>query len=103
MKKILGILALGLFLSTNTTMASEEVKFDIVHKNEIFIEDTLLTHLIYDGDDSVKVSVGSILQKFQSDDSDLFQEIRIRAGSLGYNYSKLYLKNNAEMNILYTR
>ena len=36
MKKILGILALGLFLSTNTTMASEEVKFDIVHKNEIY-------------------------------------------------------------------
>ena len=36
MKKILGILALGLFLSTNITMASEEVKFDIVHKNEIY-------------------------------------------------------------------
>ena len=26
----------GLFLSTNATMATEEVKFDIVHENEIY-------------------------------------------------------------------
>ena len=36
MKKLLGILVSILFLSTNTTMATEEVKFDIVHKNEIY-------------------------------------------------------------------
>ena len=36
MKKLLVILALGLFLSTNATMATEEVKFDIVHKNEVY-------------------------------------------------------------------
>jgi hypothetical protein len=36
MKKLLGLLALGLFLSTNATMATEEVKFDIVHKNEVY-------------------------------------------------------------------
>ena len=32
----LSILVSILFLSTNTTMATEEVKFDIVHKNEIY-------------------------------------------------------------------
>ena len=36
MKKLLGILVSILFLSTNTTMATEEVKFDIVYKNEIY-------------------------------------------------------------------
>ena len=36
MKKLLTILVLGLLLSTNDTMANEEVKFDIVHKNEIY-------------------------------------------------------------------
>ena len=36
MKKLSGILALCLFLSTNATMATEEVKFDIVQKNEIY-------------------------------------------------------------------
>jgi len=36
MKKLLGILVSILFLSTNTTMATEEVKFDIVHKNKIY-------------------------------------------------------------------
>ena len=36
MKKLLGILVSILFLSTNTTMASEEVKFDIVNKNEVY-------------------------------------------------------------------
>ena len=36
MKKLSGILAICLFLITNATMASEEVKFDIVHKNEIY-------------------------------------------------------------------
>ena len=36
MKKILVILVFSLFLSTNVTMATEEVKFDIVHKNEIY-------------------------------------------------------------------
>ena len=36
MKKLSGILALCLFLSTNATMASEEVKFDIVNKNEVY-------------------------------------------------------------------
>ena len=36
MKKLLRILVSVLFLSTNTTMATEEVKFDIVHENEIY-------------------------------------------------------------------
>ena len=36
MKNILSILVLGLLLSTNTTMASEEVEFDIVHKTETY-------------------------------------------------------------------
>ena len=36
MKKLLGILVSVLFLSTNTTMATEEIKFDIVDKNEIY-------------------------------------------------------------------
>jgi hypothetical protein len=36
MKKFLRIVVSILFLSTNTTMATEEVKFDIVYKNEIY-------------------------------------------------------------------
>ena len=36
MKKLLGIVVFGLFLITNATMATEEVKFDIVHQNEIY-------------------------------------------------------------------
>ena len=36
MKKFLAILVSVLFLSTNAAMATEEVKFDIVHKNEIY-------------------------------------------------------------------
>jgi len=36
MKKILGIMVFSLFLSTNTTMGAEEVKFDIVYKTEIY-------------------------------------------------------------------
>jgi len=36
MQKILKILVLVFLLSANTTMASEEVKFDIVHKTEIY-------------------------------------------------------------------
>tara|TARA_B110000438_G_scaffold98783_1_gene97777 strand:- start:760 stop:1320 length:561 start_codon:yes stop_codon:yes gene_type:complete len=36
MKKFLGILSLSFLLSTNTTMANEEVKFNIVHKTEIY-------------------------------------------------------------------
>ena len=36
MKQLLGILVFFLFFNTNTTMATEEVKFDIVHKNETY-------------------------------------------------------------------
>ena len=36
MKKILSILVLSLLFSTNNTMASEEVEFDIVHKTETY-------------------------------------------------------------------
>ena len=36
MNFFLSILVSVLFLSTNATMATEEVKFDIVHKNEIY-------------------------------------------------------------------
>ena len=36
MKKLLVILVSALFLVSNATMATEEVKFDIVHKNEIY-------------------------------------------------------------------
>ena len=35
-KKLLGILLLGFFLNTNASMANEELKFGIVHKNEIY-------------------------------------------------------------------
>jgi len=36
MKKLFVTLVLGFLLSTNTTMASEEIGFDIVHKTEIY-------------------------------------------------------------------
>ena len=36
MKKLLVILVSVLFVSTNATMAAEEVKFDIVYKNELY-------------------------------------------------------------------
>ena len=36
MKELLRILVFFLFLSTNVAMATEEVKFNIVHKNEIY-------------------------------------------------------------------
>ena len=36
MKKLLVILALGFFLNNNATMAAEEVKFNIIQKNEIY-------------------------------------------------------------------
>ena len=36
MKNILSILVLSLLLSTNTTMASEEIEFDIIHKTEVY-------------------------------------------------------------------
>ena len=36
MKNLLSILVLGLLLSTNTAMASEEVEFDTVHKTETY-------------------------------------------------------------------
>ena len=56
MKKLLVILALGLFLSTNTTMATEEVKFDIIHKNEIYeirkYSERLVVQAINDKDSS---------------------------------------------------
>ena len=54
MKKLLVILALGLFLSTNTTMATEEVKFDIVHENEVYevrkYSERLVAQAAYDED-----------------------------------------------------
>ncbi len=54
MKKLLGILVLGFFLSTNATMATEEVKFDIVQKNEIYeirkYSDRLVVQAINDKD-----------------------------------------------------
>ena len=55
MKKFLSILVLGLFLSINATMATEEVKFDIIHKNEIYeirkYSDRLVAQAINDKDD----------------------------------------------------
>jgi hypothetical protein len=36
MKSLLSILVLGLLLSTNAIMASEEVEFDVVHKTETY-------------------------------------------------------------------
>ena len=55
MKKFLSILVLGLFLSINATTATEEVKFDIIHKNEIYeirkYSDRLVAQAINDKDD----------------------------------------------------
>ena len=55
MKKFLSILTLGLFLSTNATTATEEVKFDIIHKNEIYeirkYSDRLVAQAINNKDD----------------------------------------------------
>ena len=50
------IFFLGFFLSTNATMANEEVKFDIVHKNEIYeirkYSERLVAEAINDKDNS---------------------------------------------------
>ena len=52
----LSILVIGLFLSTNTTMATEEVKFDIVHEAEIYeirkYTERLVAQAINDKDNS---------------------------------------------------
>ena len=61
MKKLLVILVSALFLVSNATMATEEVKFDIVHKNEIY--------------EIRKYSERLVAQTINDKDSDTFRKL----------------------------
>ena len=86
MKKLLVILALGLFLCTNATMATEEVKFDIVYKNEVYeirkYPERLVVQAINDKDSGTfrklfnYISVEYVLSKNKNNSIKINNEIK---------------------------
>jgi len=116
------------FDSLNLFLENEEYIFSHQYSNLVFYIDTTtsdlheggmwvyLTHLVNSGEDeiliskkvtslsdSVEISMGQILRAYQSGSIASYNGLKLKADDNLYNYSKLSIKNNPRIDVMYSQ
>jgi hypothetical protein len=66
-------------------------------------ETTLVTKRVYSSSDSVEIEIGQILRLYQSGSIDSYNGFKLKADNKRYNYSKLSIKNNPRIDVMYSQ
>ena len=66
-------------------------------------ETTLVTKPVYSSSDSVEIEIGQILRLYQSGSIDFYNGFKLKADGNLYNYSKLSIKNNPRIDVMYSQ
>ena len=64
-------------------------------------ETTLITKKVTSSADSVEISMGQILRAYQSGSLGSYNRFKLKADGNLYNYSKLSIKNNPRIDVMY--
>ena len=66
-------------------------------------ETTLVTKQVFSSSDSVEISMGQILRAYQSGGLGSYNRFKLKADDILYNYSKLSIKNNPRIDVMYSQ
>jgi len=78
---------------------------DLTHSNDSGDNETTLITNIYvtSSSDSIEISMGQILRAYQSGSLGSYNRFKLKADGNLYNYSKLSIKNNPRIDVMYSQ
>ena len=66
-------------------------------------ETILVAKPVYSSSDSVEIEIGQILRLYQIGSIDSYNGFKLKADDKWYNYSKLSIKNNPRIDVMYSQ
>jgi len=90
--------------STNTDIHENGMWVYLTHSNDSGDnETTLITKKVTSSSDSIEISMGQILRAYQSGSLGSYNGFKLKADGNLYNYSKLSIKNNLRIDVMYSQ
>ena len=75
----------------------------ITHLDDSGEDEILITKKVTSSSDSVEISMGQILRAYQSGSIGSYNGLKLKADDNLYNYSKLSIKNNPRIDVMYSQ
>jgi len=89
--------------STNTDLHENGMWIYITHLDDSGEDEILITKKVTSSSDSVEISMGQILRAYQSGSIGSYNGLKLKADDNLYNYSKLSIKNNPRIDVMYSQ
>jgi len=90
--------------STNTDVNEDGMWVYITHSSDFGDNETILIkEKVTSSSDSVEIKIGQILRAYQSGSLGSYNGFKLKADNNLYNYSKLSIKNNPRIDVMYSQ
>ena len=90
--------------AANTDIHEDGMWVYLTHSNDSGEEQTLSNPIaVTSSSDSVEISMGHILRAYQSGSLSSYNGFKLKADDILYNYSKLSIKNNPRIDVMYSQ
>ena len=76
---------------------------DLIHTNSSGEDEILKSEIISSLLDSVKIQIGQILRRYQNGSIGTFNGLKLKTSGNLYKYSKLSIKNNPRIDVMYSQ
>ena len=75
---------------------------DLIHTNSSGEDEILKSEIVSSLSDSVEIQIGQILRRYQNGSIGTFNGLKLKTSGNLYNYSKLSIKNNLRIDVMYS-
>ena len=76
---------------------------DLIHTNNSGEDEILKSEIVSSLSDSVEIQIGQILRRYQNGSIGTFNGLKLKTSGNLYNYSKLSIKNNLRIDVMYSQ
>jgi len=94
---------LVLYVDTVNTNLYDDIWVYFTHLNQFGEDEIFVTKRVSSLSDSIEISMGNMLRSYQSRNLEPLDQIKLKAGSNLFNYSRLSIQTNARLNVMYTK
>jgi len=89
--------------STSSAINEEGMWVYVTHEDDSGEDKILITKKVTSLSDSVEIAMGQILRGYQSGSISSYNGLKLKADGNLYNYSKLSIKNNPRIDVMYSQ
>jgi hypothetical protein len=75
----------------------------VTHEDDSGEDKILISKLVTSTSDSIEIPMGQILRAYQSGSISSFNGLKLKTDGKLYNYSKLSIKNNPRIDVMYSQ